>query len=314
MSIDSPEAIRLRNAMVDRLVRDGYVRRASVEAAFRATPRHRFVPRIPLREAYADRAIVTKQATGRPVSSISQPAMIAIMLEQLALPHGRRVLEIGTGTGYTAALMAHIVGESGRVVTVDIDEDLVAGAQANLAAAGCAGRVRVICGDGADGWPDGAPYDRIILAVGATDIAPAWRAQLQPDGRLVLPLDFRNTGAQFCIAFDAAADHLIARSFEPCGFIRLRGALAQERPARRSAPEPAAAVGMAMLATVSQMLPKVGAQLWRRRMNRQAFGRPTLDGLQLRAYPHEANYVQKAGETVHDTRWTRFVIGWAPGG
>ncbi|GIV84606.1 MAG: hypothetical protein KatS3mg052_1613 [Candidatus Roseilinea sp.] len=313
MSIDSPEAIRLRNAMVDRLVRDGYVRHAGVEAAFRATPRHRFVPRIPLRAAYADRAIVTKQAKGRPLSSISQPAMIAVMLEQLALQPGQRVLEIGAGTGYTAALMAHIVGESGRVVTIDIDEDLVAGAQANLAADG-AGRVQVICGDGADGWPDGAPYDRIILTVGATDIAPAWRAQLQPDGRLVLPLDFRNTGAQFSIAFDAAGDHLIARSFEPCGFIRLRGALAQEQPAQRSAPEPGATVGMAILATVSQVMPRVGEQLWWRRMNRQAFGRPTLDGLQLRAYPREANYMQKEGETVHDTRWTRFVIGWVSGG
>lgn len=310
---DTAEAIRLRNVLADKLKRAGRIPSTSVEAAFRAVPRHLFVPGVPLREAYVDQAIPIKKIKGQHVSSLSQPSMIAIMLEQLDLQAGQAVLEIGAGTGYNAALMAHVVGESGRVVTIDIDDDLAARARAHLVSAGY-DRVEVICGDGADGWPAGAPYDRIILTVGATDIAPAWRAQLQPDGRLVLPLDFRNTGAQFSVAFDAAGDYLMARSFEPCGFIRLRGALAQEQPAQNSDPEPGAAVGMAMLATVSQVLPKVGEQLWRRRMNRQVFGRPTLDGLQLRAYPCEANYMRKEGETVHDTRWTRFVIGWAPGG
>lgn len=310
MRADSPEAIRLRNVMVDRLVREGYVRDAAIETAFRATPRHLFVPKIPLREAYADRAIVTKQAKGQPVSSISQPAMIAIMLEQLALQHGQRVLEIGTGTGYTAALMAHIVGESGRVVTIDIDEDLVTGAQAHLAATGYAERVQVICGDGVEGWPPGAPYDRIILAVGATDIAPAWRTQLAAGGRIVLPLDLRNNGVQFSIALDATDECLVARDFQPCGFIRLRGALAQERTESDDAPMGSTAFGAAMLSAVSQLLPHIGEQLWRRHMNRQAFGRPTLDGLQLRAYPRAASYAPREGEIILDQRWTRFVVSW----
>jgi protein-L-isoaspartate(D-aspartate) O-methyltransferase len=88
------------------------------------------------------------------------------------LAPGQRVLEIGAGTGYNAALMAHIVGGSGEVVTVDIERDLVDAARDHLEAAGF-GRVRVVLGDGGDGHPGGAPYDRIILTVGAWDVAPA---------------------------------------------------------------------------------------------------------------------------------------------
>ncbi len=311
MKGDSPEATRLRNVLVDRLVREGRVRDVKIEAAFRAVPRHLFVPKVSLREAYSDRAIVTKQVEGQPISSISQPSMIAIMLDQLGLRSGQRVLEIGAGTGYAAALMAHIVGKGGQVITMDIDEDLVAGARAHLSAAGCDEHVQVVCGDGAGGWPDGAPYDRIILAVGAADIAPAWREQLKPDGRVVLPLDLRNNGVQFSIAFDLADGHLVARSFQPCGFIRLRGALFQEQTESAAEITGGTDFGAAVLSAVAQLLPHVGDQLWRRHMNRQAFGRPTLEGLRLCAYPRESNYQASADEVVHDRRWTRFVVSWA---
>src|SRR5258708_24206156 len=98
---------------------------------------------------------------------------MAIMVEQLALQPGDRILEIGAGTGYNAALMAHLVGPKGQVVTVDIDQDTAAAAQAHLATAG-ADDIRVLCGDGALGYPEAAPYDRIILTAGTWDIAPAW--------------------------------------------------------------------------------------------------------------------------------------------
>ena len=102
-----------------------------------AVPRHLFVPELDAAAAYQDEALVIKYgADGLPVSSSSQPAMMAIMLEQLRLQPGHRVLEIGTGTGYNAAVMAHIVGPRGAVVTVDIDADLIARAQASLAEAG----------------------------------------------------------------------------------------------------------------------------------------------------------------------------------
>lgn len=308
---DSAEAIRLRNALVDRLVRGGRITQPSVAQAMRAVPRHIFVPRAPLFHAYSDEVILVKQLEGQPVSSLSQPSMIAIMLEQLDLRPGQRVLEIGAGTGYTAALMADLVGERGHVVTLDIDADLVAAARAHLDRAGFdAGRVAVMCGDGGEGWPDGAPYDRIILAVGASDIAPAWMAQLAQDGRIVLPIDLRNNGAQFSIAFDKTGDCLTARSLEPCGFIRLRGMLAED-PSPATDPTTATTFGTAILATVSHLLPQVGEQLWRRRMNRQAFGRSDLAGLRLRAYPIGAGYVPAEGEIVLDRRWTRFVLDWS---
>ena len=149
---------------------------------------------------------------------------MALMLEQLDVQPGHRVLEIGAGTGYNAALLAHLAGGSGEVTTLDLDDDIVAAAREHLAACGY-GRVRVVQADGGNGWPPGAPYDRIILTVGAWDIAPAWAGQLSPRGRLVLPLALR-AGIQYSIAFEQAGDHLDSVSVLPCGFMRLRGAFA----------------------------------------------------------------------------------------
>src|SRR5712691_4736152 len=178
----SGEVLALHQALVDQLKRLDCIGTPHVEAAFRAVPRHLFLPGTPLDRVYSDEAIPTKHLDGATVSSSSQPAIMAFMLEQLQLQPGHRVLEIGAGTGYNAALMAHIVGDTGRVVTVDLDEDLVASAREHLAAAGV-NHVQVVCGEGGLGCPDGAPYDRIILTVGPSDILPAWREQLKPDGR-----------------------------------------------------------------------------------------------------------------------------------
>ncbi|MCZ7546461.1 MAG: methyltransferase, FxLD system [Anaerolineae bacterium] len=213
----------LHQGLVDRLIADGLIHFPEVEAAFRDVPRHLFLPNVPVEQVYRDEAIVTQRIDGVPVSSSSQPAAMAIMLEQLGLRRGQRVLEIGAGTGYNAALMAHIVGEAGEVITVDIDPEIVDAARARLAAAGF-GTVQVVCADGALGYPDRAPYDRIILTVGAWDIAPAWASQLKPDGRLLLPLWVRT--AQKTVAFERANGHLESVSVTDCSFMRLRGAFA----------------------------------------------------------------------------------------
>ena len=112
-------------------------------------PREAFLPGSGLVAAYADEPIVIKRDSDDvPISSSSQPSMMAIMLEQLEPAPGHRVLEIGTGTGYNAALLAELVGDRGLVVSVDIDQDLVEGARENLVRAGYSG-VRVVCADGA---------------------------------------------------------------------------------------------------------------------------------------------------------------------
>src|ERR1700733_6911247 len=156
-----------------------------VQDAFASVPRHLFLPEIGAAEAYRDEAFVLKCGPeGLPATSASQPAMMAIMLEQLDLLPGHRVLEIGTGSGYNAALMSSITGPAGTVTTVDIDAELVERARAGLAAAGFPD-VSVLCADGGYGDPDGAPYDRIIVTAGAWDIAPAWLDQLTATGLLV---------------------------------------------------------------------------------------------------------------------------------
>lgn len=218
------DAERLHQAMVDSLAAAGLIATPAVEAAFRAVPRHVFLPSEPLERAYADEAIPTKLQDGMAVSSSSQPAIMAIMLEQLALRPGHRVLEIGAGTGYNAALIAHIVGEEGRIVAVDIDEDIVAGARRNLAAAGFA-RVRVERGDGAHGFPEEAPYDRVVLTVAADDVEPAWVEQMAPGGRLLLPLRIRRD-VQVVVAFERADGHLESVSVHAGSFMPLRGASA----------------------------------------------------------------------------------------
>jgi protein-L-isoaspartate(D-aspartate) O-methyltransferase len=232
----------LRERMVSQVIAGRRPIAAAVTEALRAVPRHVFLPGLPPEEAYRDEAIVTKRdADGQPISSSSQPTIMAIMLDQLGLAPGQRVLEIGAGTGYNAALIKRIVGPDGTVVSVDLDEDLTGQARAHLAAAGYQD-VTVVCGDGAEGYPARAPYDRIIATVRVSDLAPAWLSQLTPGGRIVVPLELH--GAQRSVAFERAAAperagmferagaferagvHWQSRSVVPCGFMRMRGTLA----------------------------------------------------------------------------------------
>jgi protein-L-isoaspartate(D-aspartate) O-methyltransferase len=219
------ESRTARRALVEKLQTDGHLRSERVAAAIEAVPRELFVPGLPLDEVYRPSdAIVTKRVDGVSVSSASAPEVIALMLEQLDPQPGNRVLEIGAGTGYNAALLAYLVGDTGQVVTVDIDEDLVVAAREHLGQIGY-GQVKVVQSDGALGYANGQAYDRIILTVASTDIAPAWRDQLaRPHGRLVMPLGLG--GLQRCVAFSPEEGYLVSRSLANCSFIALRGVLA----------------------------------------------------------------------------------------
>jgi protein-L-isoaspartate(D-aspartate) O-methyltransferase len=234
----NPEA--LRAALVEALRAKGCLGSPAIADAFATVPRHLFVPDVSVEDAYRDRWIATKRTPdGEVVSSSSQPEIMAIMLEQLDVRPGQRVLEIGAGTGYNAALLAHLVGPSGSVTAVDIDEDIVAAARTHLAAAGVTGP-RVVCADGWAGAADGAPYDRIVLTVGAHDISPAWRAQMAPGGRLLLPLQL--PAVQASVAFDERDGVLESVSVRGCLFMRLRGAAAVAMRRVAVGPEPAPAV------------------------------------------------------------------------
>ncbi len=186
--------------------------------------------------AYQDRAVVIlSDGEGLPVSASTQPAMKAIMLRQLGLGPGHRVLEVGTGTGYNAALIACLVGNQESVVTIDVIPDLIERARGDLTAAGYAG-VRVVCGDGAAVAPDYAPYDRIIVTTGTWDFPPQWWTQLRPGGRILLPLSIR--GIQLSVGLDNAADHLVSGSACRYRFIRMTGAMSGPESLIALGPQP----------------------------------------------------------------------------
>lgn len=211
--------------LLDRLVttlrEKRYIRSSRVEQAFRSVPRHLFLPHVAPEVAYSEEAVVTRRdASGMPISSSSMPAIMAAMLEQLDVRPGHRVLEIGAGTGYNAALLAVLAGPTGRVTTVDLDEDIVQEARAHLADAGLA--AHVVCRDGWLGVGEDAPFDRIVVTAGVWDLSPHWFAQLREGGVLVVPLWLR-AGLQASVALRREEGRLRSLSLEPCGFMRLRG-------------------------------------------------------------------------------------------
>ncbi|HEY0694355.1 MAG TPA: methyltransferase domain-containing protein [Kribbella sp.] len=203
--------------LVRLLIDKGVLTDQRVADAMAAVPRELFVPDDRREEAYADKVLVTKwDDAGVAISSASQPAMVAIMLEQLRLDPGHSVLEIGAGTGYNAALLGRLADQ---VVTVDIDEDIAREARDRLAGVT---NVEVRAGDGWAGAPDRAPYDRIELTIGTSDISVAWRDQVADGGLLVLPLWLR-VGVQLSVAFRRDGDVLRSESVRDCGFQRFRG-------------------------------------------------------------------------------------------
>ncbi len=219
-----------RTRLADSL-RAGWRASASVSEAFQAVPRHVFVCAEPAELAYEDTAIVIKSdAGGLPVSASTRPALMAIMLGQLGLAPGQRVLEIGTGSGYNAALITVITAPRGKVVSLDIDLELVERARSSLAAAGFS-EVEVRCADGGYGDPAGAPFDRVIVTAGVWDIAPAWFEQLADDGRLVLPLSVR--GIELSVGLQRAGAGWHSTSACRCGFVRMLGAFAGPQAALR---------------------------------------------------------------------------------
>lgn len=217
---DSARAAYLRGRLTEELVAAGTIVSKEVEAAFRMVPRHLFAPGATLEDSYAqDTVRIKRNEQGSTISAVSAPQIQAMMLEQAQLEVGMRVLEIGSG-GYNAALIAELVGESGQVTTVDIDPDVVDRARDCLTGAGYH-RVNAVLADAEDGVPDHAPYDRIIVTVGAWDIPPAWSDQVAEGGRMTVPLRMR--GLTRSVTFERDGNHLVSRDYRLCGFVPMQG-------------------------------------------------------------------------------------------
>lgn len=209
MTTTTTDPTVLREAMVGRLVADKTLTASAWVEAFRAVPRHVFAPAVYLvddhgrpgrvlhgdnpdthaewlRAVYTDDAIVTQVSPdGRPTSSSTQPGIMATMLHALDVHDDARVLEIGTGTGYNAALLAHRLGDN-RVATIDIDARLATQACTALESAGY--RPTVLAGDGLVGVADRAPFDRIIATCSTRRVPVEWVRQTVPGGVVVANL------------------------------------------------------------------------------------------------------------------------------
>ncbi len=218
----------LRRRLVRLLRSNGSLKSGRVAEAFERVPREAFVreyvAKHGLAAAYADEPIAVKRdAHGVPISSSSQPAIMATMLDLLEVEDGARVLEIGAGTGYNAALLDHLVGTAGSVTAMEVDIEIADRAGAALASIGS--HAAVVLGDGRAGWPAAAPHDRIIVTASAADVPRAWRDQLVDGGLLVLPL--RPTavfGAQFVTALRRVGERFESESVVPGAFMGLRDA------------------------------------------------------------------------------------------
>jgi protein-L-isoaspartate(D-aspartate) O-methyltransferase len=228
---------------VDELKAAGAIGPSAVERAFWAVQRHRLLetfyyrdadrrrtvehdPRHPRRDhlalIYADTALATRYIGGMPASSTSQASLVAKMLELLDLSEGLKVLEVGAGTGYNAALLAQVVGDQRLVITVDVLEDVVDQTRRLLAEAGYP-RIQVLLRDGFEGVPEQAPFDRIVATVGCSDLSPHWAEQLADDGVMLVPLAHASGHPLVLARKDGVA--LRGRMVLRTGFIPVRGPL-----------------------------------------------------------------------------------------
>lgn len=251
----------LAGALATTLETAGVLREPVWRQAFTETPRHLFVPcfleqrcgaeRVVdgtdatlrdrwLAQVYSDTNLITQvRVSGpegkgrRPTSSSSMPSIMSWMLEALDLADGQQVLEIGTGTGYNAALLCHRLGDT-NVASIDIDPALVDQARLRLGELGYA--PLLVAGDGAGGLPDGSPYDAILATAAVDHIPPAWIEQLRPGGIIVTDLRGGFSGAM--VRLRKIADDTVEGRCDTCdaAFMPLRRQLSH--PLRQGAANP----------------------------------------------------------------------------
>lgn len=212
LGLTSDEARRAaRHRMVDEQIRARGIRHDAVLAAMREVPRHAFVPAAHQAVAYEDRPLAIGHG-----QTISQPYMVAAMTAALDLHQTDRVLDVGTGSGYQAAVLARLARE---VVSIEWIPELAEGARATLDRLGI-DNVKVLTGDGSLGCP-GERFEGILVAAGAPAVPPALREQLGDGGRLVIPVGTRTH--QDLIVVHRVGDRFHEDRGDGCVFVPLQG-------------------------------------------------------------------------------------------
>jgi len=201
-----------RRAMVKRQLRHRGIHDERVLQAMYEVPRHEFVSLLDQEEAYEDRPIAIGDG-----QTISQPYMVAAMTEAAQVEPGDSVLEIGTGSGYQAAVLAHLGAE---VITLERITRLADSARERLTRLGYRG-IQVIPADGSEGYPAGAPYAAIVVTAAAPAVPQVLVSQLADGGRLVIPVG--TLQLQTLQVISKHADELIVRNLDPCQFVPLVG-------------------------------------------------------------------------------------------
>jgi protein-L-isoaspartate(D-aspartate) O-methyltransferase len=203
---------RIRREMVLRQIQDRGIRQPQVLRAMETVPRHLFVPPEFIARAYEDEPLPIGDG-----QTISQPFMVAAMADALSLSGDERVLEIGAGSGYQAAVLSLITRE---VTAVERNAALACAARERLAALGLA-NVRIEEADGSLGWLPGAPYDAILVSAGAPAVPPPLVNQLAENGRLVIPVG--DSEQQKLIRIVKRQGRTTQESLYACRFVPLRG-------------------------------------------------------------------------------------------
>jgi|SRR5690242_3972076 len=201
-----------RNAMIEWQLRRRGIHDERVLRAMQEVPRHEFVPPVSQQAAYEDRPIAIGEA-----QTISQPYMVAAMTEAAHINPGDKVLEIGTGSGYQAAILAHL---GAQVITMERIRSLADSAQQRLSELGYR-NVRVVPEDGSVGYPESAPYEAIVVTAGAPAVPQVLISQLADGGRLVIPVG--TLQLQTLQVVSKHADKLSVRDLDPCQFVPLVG-------------------------------------------------------------------------------------------
>jgi protein-L-isoaspartate(D-aspartate) O-methyltransferase len=191
----------LRERMVARRVMARGITDPALIAALRAVPREMFVAPAFVHAAYDDCALPIDAG-----QTISQPYIVALMIHAAGIGRDDHVLEVGAGSGYAAAVLGQLARD---VVAIERHAVLAASAAERIARLGY-GNVRIVAGDGVGGWPEGAPFDAILVPAGAPHVPPALLDQLKPDGRLIMPVGTRLVG-QSLVRLGRGADGRVSR-------------------------------------------------------------------------------------------------------